>query len=102
MCSFVEKVMFDLLDDIEKLSVIKDIPEEENYDKLVISIENTEILVKKLNILKSQLPYLVYSVINSCPYEEKISEDSEPVLHLNLKAIFGDTFDQKFCSFQDE
>jgi len=97
--NLVEKIMFDLLDDIEKLSVIKDIPEEENYDKLVISIENTEILVKKLNILKSQLPYLVYSVVNSCPYEEKISKDSEPVLHLNLKAIFGDTFDQKFCSF---
>jgi len=93
------KVMFDLLNDIEKLSVIgNNIPEEENYEKVVMSIENTEILVKKINVVKNQLPYLVFSVVNSCPIEEK-SQENDLVLHPVLSSIFGSSLLSKLHYF---
>merc|ERR1712106_629575 len=92
------KVVFDLLNDIEKLAVIGNIPDEENYKKVVMSIENTEILVKKIDILKKQLPYLVFSVVNSCPIEEK-GPASDFSLHPVLNTLFGSSLLSKFHYF---
>jgi len=92
------KVMYDLLDDINKMSVIGNIPEKENYEKVVLSIENTENLVRKIDVMKKQLPYLVFSVVNSCPVEEK-GQETDIALHPSLNSIFGSSFLSKFNFF---
>eukprot|EP00092_Neocalanus_flemingeri_P000947 GFUD01001010.1.p1 GENE.GFUD01001010.1~~GFUD01001010.1.p1 ORF type:complete len:1137 (+),score=328.05 GFUD01001010.1:129-3539(+) len=92
------KVMYDLFNDIENLSVIGNIPEEENYEKVVLSIENTEILVKKIAVMMKQLPYLVFSVVNSCPVEEKGPETGQ-ILHPALNSIFGSSLNSKMQFF---
>jgi len=95
---YCSKIIFDLLHDIEKLSVIGNIPEKENYEKLALSIENTEILVKKINILKGQMPYLIFSLVDSCPVEEKDSEiDIE--MHPVFINLFGSCLHSKMNSF---
>merc|ERR1719370_375805 len=92
------KIILDLLHDIEKLSVIGNIPEEENYEKFALSIENTEILVKKIHILKGQMPYLIFSLVNSCPIEEKGSE-TDIELHPVLIELFGSSIHSELNNF---